>query len=254
MTQVEKAPRRSASDSATVSSAPLDIRRIRSLLGRSPHSSTLPGEFLDRLARLGRVERFKGGELIHAAWQPVHKLWAVLSGGLRVTELGDDGSAHTTTVLGEGSYYSAGSLVAEGEVVTSEAHVIGRTQLATFDLSRLEHEFAGDEQIMLHRLRLLHRRLLTVIELAGHVLSVPLPQRMARRLLSQALSAGRGPEIELWVSQGDLAAMLGASRSKVNAELGRLEASGALRRGYRKIVVCDLALLRAAAGADVMPL
>ncbi len=45
-----------------------------------------------------------------------------------------------------------------------------------------------------------------------------------------------------------------ASRSKVNAELRRLEQSGAARLGYRKIVVCDLELLRASAGADVMAL
>ena len=67
MSQSEKAPERATSDSAAASGAPLDVRRIRVVLGRSPHSSALPGEFLDRLARLGRIERYKGGDLIHAA-------------------------------------------------------------------------------------------------------------------------------------------------------------------------------------------
>ena len=249
-----KAPKRATSDIAAASETLLDVRRIRLLLGRSPHSSALPDDFLDRLARLGRIERYKGGELIHAAWQPVDKVWVVLSGGLRVTQLGEDGNALAIAVLGEGSYYSAGSLVKEGEVVKSEAHAAGRTQLAVFGIPQLEREFSSDKLMEQHRMELLYRRLMATVDLARDVLAVPLPQRMARRLLSQALSAGRRPEIELRTSQADLATMLGASRSKVSAELRRLEQSGAVRLGYRVIVVCDLELLRAAAGTDVMPL
>jgi hypothetical protein len=46
--------------------------------------------------------------------------------------------------------------------------------------------------------------------------------------------------------------MLGASRSRVNAELRRLESSGAIRLGYRKIVVKDTARLLKAAGSGAM--
>jgi CRP/FNR family transcriptional regulator, cyclic AMP receptor protein len=254
MHQSTRRPDPATNHGAAASGALLDVRRIRLLLGRSPHANSLPGKFLDRLARLGRIERYKGGELIHAAWQPLDKLWVVLFGGLRVTQLGEDGNALVIAVLGEGSYYGAGSLVQAGEVVRSEAHAVGATQVAAFDLRRLDQEFAGDRQMTQHRLQLLHRRLLATIDLAGDVLSVPLPQRMARRLLGQALAAGRGPEIELRVSQADLAVMLGTGRSKVNAALRRLEASGAVRLGYRKITVRDLESLRAAAGVSVMPL
>ena len=98
-----------------------NARRIRMALGRSPHSRTMPSEILDRLAGLGHVARYQGGELIHAAWQPLRKLWLVLSGGLRVTELNADGDALIAAVLGEGSYYALGSLVKDGERVRSEA-------------------------------------------------------------------------------------------------------------------------------------
>ena len=232
----------------------LNVRRIRLALERSPHAKTLPGAFLDRLARLGRVERHTEGELIHAAWQPVHKLWLVLSGGLRVTQMDDHGHALTIAVLGEGSYFVSGSLVHDGEVEKSEAHAIGDTHLAVFGLAQLEREFATDKEMTQHRMRLLHRRFSALTELYRDALTVPLPQRLARRLASQALAAGRGPEIELRGSQADLSQMLGASRSRVNTELRRLELAGIVRVGYRKIVVRDLELLRAAAGADVMPL
>ncbi len=243
-----------AMGSKVIGGVSLDTRRIRVMLGRSPHSNPLPGSFLDRLADLGCIERYKDGELIHAAWQPVNKLWVVLSGAIRVTMVGEDGGAFTVAVLGEGSYYSTGSIVREGEVVNSEAQAVGTTDVAAFKVSQLEAEFADDKLVDHHRKELLYRRFLSAGGFYRDALSVPLTQRMARRLLGHALAAGRGTDIELRISQADLATMLGASRSKVNAELHRLEASGAVRLGYRKIVVRDLDLLRAAAGTDVVPL
>ncbi|TAK49338.1 MAG: Crp/Fnr family transcriptional regulator [Betaproteobacteria bacterium] len=233
--------------------APAEFRRIRLVLGRSPHFNKAPAKHLDRLARLGRIEHYKDGELIHAAWQPMDKAWLVLTGGLRVALLGEDGSATPIAVIGEGSYYSAGSLV-KGEVVESEAHAIGRTQAAVFDMSRVDREFAGDKWVEQEKLRLVFRRLMAATEYYRDAVGMPLPQRMARRLLGQALAAGRGAGVELPVSQADLAEMLGASRTKVNAELRRLEESGAVRLGYRKIVVRDMTRLCAAAGTGVMPL
>jgi len=230
-----------------------DTRRIRVVLGRSPHSKLLHGDVLDRLAGIGHIERYKGGELIHAAWQPVRKLWLVLSGGLRVTELTPDGDALTTAVLGEGSYFALGSLVKDGTPVKSEAHAIGHTHLAAFELALIDREFAGDENVQQHRRLLLYFGFSALADFHRDALAVPLPLRLARRLLGHALAAGHVADIELRMSQADIASMLGASRSRVNAELRRLEADGVLQLGYRRIVVRDLELLRAAAGADVAP-
>lgn len=233
----------------------MDAERIGKVLRRSPHARTMPGEVIDRLAALGRIERYQDGDLIHPAWRPVRKLWVVLSGALRVTEVNADGDALTTAVLGEGSYYAVGSLVGDGMLVKSEAHALGPTQLAAFELAQLEREFGDDKTVGKHRRLLLYLRFWALTDLYRDALVVPLPQRVARRLLSQALSAGRGRDLELRLSQADLAAMLGASRSRVNAELRRLQHNGIVDLRYRRIVVRDLDLLRAAAGAgDVVPL
>jgi len=231
------------------------FQRIRLVLGRSSHFRSLPGEILDRLARLGSVARFKGGTLIHPAWQPSNKVWLVLKGGMRVALANDGGGVTTVAVLGEGSYYSAGSLV-KGKSVPSDAVAIGRTELAAFETSRVHQEFAGDDAMEQFVRQLIVRRLEATIDLLRDAVAVPLSQRLARRLLAQALSAGHGRdgiEVELRLAQADLAEMLGASRSKVNAELRRLERSGALRLGYRNVVVRDMAGLCAAAGAAVIP-
>ncbi|MBV8379203.1 MAG: Crp/Fnr family transcriptional regulator [Paucibacter sp.] len=231
-----------------------DTQRIRIVLGRSPHTGNASGEFLDRLAALGRIQSSEDGELIHSAWRPIHRFWMILSGGLRVTAVSSDGTERTIAVLGEGSYYAAGSLVKDGMSIKSEVHSVGETQLAVFDVMQLEQEFGSDKGFEQYRRALLYQRFWAMADIYRDVLVAPLPQRLARRLLGQALTAGRDPDIELRVTQSDLATMLGASRSRVNAVLRQLEADGAIRLGYRQIVIQDLALLRQAAGSDVMPI
>ena len=59
------------------------------------------------------------------------------------------------------------------------------------------------------------------------------------------------PSFEVRVTQSDLGRMLGASRSKVNAELKRLEQGGMLKLSYRSITLLDTRRLQELAGPDV---
>jgi len=232
-----------------------DLQRIRLSLGSSVHFKDLPAGTLDRLAQLGTSALLEDGDVVHGGWQPVDKLWLVLSGALRLVLLSEDGSAFTAAVIGAGSFYGAASFVKD-EISPAEAYAIGRTEAAVFDMDRLQREFANDKAVKAHVKRLIYRRLNAIVSAYRDALTVPLPRRLARRLLSQALASGHDSEtavIELRVSQDDLAAMLGASRSKVNAELRKLESAGAVQRGYRSVVVRDLDRLREAAGPGVVP-
>jgi biotin operon repressor len=53
------------------------------------------------------------------------------------------------------------------------------------------------------------------------------------------------------MTQNDLALMLGASRSKINAALKALQAQGLVKAGYRGITILDLAALRKLAGPGI---
>jgi CRP/FNR family transcriptional regulator, cyclic AMP receptor protein len=227
---------------------------IREVLAKSVHFNTLPAGYLDRLARLGTAVYFKSDKLIHPAWQPARNLWLVVSGGIRIVLPGEDGSSFTVAVAGQGDYYSAGSFV-PAAIVASEAYALRHTELAVFDMKHVYEEFSHDDQMSQHVLELMHKRLTAAMLVYRDTLVTPLPRRVARRLLAQIATiadATLKTEIVSYVSQNELAEMLGASRSSVNAELRRLESSGAIRLGYRKIVVKDTARLLKAAGSGAM--
>ena len=77
-------------------------------------------------------------------------------------------------------------------------------------------------------------------------------ERVARRLRLASLGWGwrsSEPRPSLWLSQDQLARMLGTSRSSVNKSLRELERLGAIALHYGAIEVTDVPLLLQACGA-----
>jgi CRP/FNR family cyclic AMP-dependent transcriptional regulator len=233
-----------------------DGAHVRSVLGGSAHFRTIPAEVLDRLAALAKVERFRHGELVHPAWQRSDRFWVVMKGGLRCTVHATDGSATTVAVFGKGSYFGAGALTDDTRDPV-EVHAISPTELAAWDMADLQPLIEGNEEAQRFLRTLIYRRVLAAATLYRDAVAAPLLERIARRLLSQALAAGcwePSAATTLHLSQQDLATMVGASRTSVSEELQKLERHAIVRLGYRTVVVRDLLGLLKLAGTDVFPL
>ena len=233
-----------------------DSARVRGVLAGSAHFHTIPAEVLDQLAALAKVERFRHGELVHPAWKRFDRFWVVMNGGVQCTAHATDGSATTIAVFGRGSYFGSGAM-ADDTRKPVEVLAIGSTELAAWNMADLQPLIEGNEEAQRFLRTLIFRRLLAAATLYRDAIAAPLPERIARRLLSQALAAGcseLGAETTLHVSQQDLATMVGAGRTIVSKELQRLEGNGVVRLGYRTVVVRDLVGLLKLAGTDVFPL
>jgi CRP-like cAMP-binding protein len=89
--------------------------------------------------------------------------------------------------------------------------------------------------------RLVCLRLRQALAWIDDAILMPLPVRLARRLLSLTSSpAGLASgSAALAASQEDLAFMLGVSRQSVNRQLKLWEADGTLRVTYRRIELLD---------------
>ena len=231
-----------------------EFARIRTCLAGSVHFSTLSAKDLDAIAALGRVVRLDEGRPLHDSSTEPASFWIVLSGCLRIASSDADGDEFVYALLGPGSFFGLGSVVVHAPLGVA-AYAYGATDVAAIDGARFTALLEKTPGLWRHVAMLLYRRLSVAMLVIRDISSAPLAQRIVRRLVGQAVSRGAGPfegeSVELRVTQSDLAVMLGASRSKVNAELKRLEADGLIEVGYRAIALRDLARLRALAGADV---
>jgi CRP-like cAMP-binding protein len=231
-----------------------EFARIRTCLAASTHFSALPAKDLDRLATLGRLVRLGDGVSLHEAGTRIDSFWIVLSGCLRVSTSSKEGEEFVYALLGAGSFFGLAYILVEGTIGVS-ARAYGATEVAAIDGERFVALLDHTPGLWRHVTALLCRRLSIAMIAIRDISSASLSQRIVRRLVGQAISRGAdraaGVRVELRVTQSDLAVMLGASRSKVNVELKRLEAQGLIEVGYRVIALRDVGRLHALAGPDI---
>jgi CRP-like cAMP-binding protein len=231
-----------------------EFTRIRGLLQKSLHFRDLQAAELDRLAELGRLRRLRDGEQVAVAGQPLNELWIVLQGGLRLSTVTERGEEFVYAVLGPGSFYGLGNVVGARNAIT-DARAFGATELAIIEGGALLAVLDGNPRLWRHVAGLLVRRLSLAMSVIRDMSVASLEQRVVRRLLGQAMGGGADitgtASIELRVNQSDLSRMLGSSRSRVNAELKRMEAQGLIAVGYRTVKLVNLARMREIAGPEV---
>ena len=231
-----------------------EFTRIRALLEKSLHFRDLMPAELAGLAELGRLRRLRDGEPASAEGRPLDELWIVLQGGLRLSTLTAGGDEFVYALLGPGSFYGL-SHVITGRNTLADARAFGVTELAIIDGEPFLAMLDANQRLWRHFAGLVVRRLSLAMSVIRDFSVAPLEQRIARRLLGQAMGGGiditGSAAIELRINQSDLGRMLGASRSRVNAELRRMESQDLLKIGYRTLSLVDLPRLHEIAGPEV---
>jgi CRP-like cAMP-binding protein len=226
---------------------------IRQTLEHSAHFRELAAQDLDRLAELARLKRLRNQERVQNMGGYDADLWIIVSGAVRISTKASDRAEHVYAVLGPGNYFGLAAVIGkEAAMATIDARAFGMTELAWIDGAVVHKLLENRPQLWQHFAALLSRRLAIVLMLLRDNTSCTLPERLVRRLLvlSPSIPGAKG-ESALPMTQGDLARMLGTSRSRTNAELRRLESAGLIRSGYRSITLLDVPRLRELAGDDL---
>jgi CRP/FNR family cyclic AMP-dependent transcriptional regulator len=229
-----------------------EFGRIRSALAASAHFQSLDAPDLDRLAQLGRLQQLRHGERASRDGSYEDRFCIILDGAVRVSSQAPGAKEYVYAVLGPGSYFGLATAVRRA-AFTADARAFGATDLAVFPGPALVELLDQQPRLWKHVSGLLSLRLrLALLALRDNSIA-PLPERLARRLLGHALSSDlRGAQqVEVRMTQADLALMLGASRARINAALKALERAGLVRAGYRGITILDLPGLRRLAGPGI---
>ena len=149
----------------------------------------------------------------------VERPLVVTSGALRESCLSPEGRELVLGVLGP------------GELATSPAGDPARSTVRALRFSRLREAVPHETP------RLLAARHARSVELACDLAWLDVTDRIERRLEDLALRFGRaapgGEMIDLFLTQGDLAGLVGASRERVNRALGTLVRRGRIRLAGR---------------------
>jgi len=227
--------------------------RIRLALARSTHFGSFPTVLLDRLAALARLRHVRHGERLGRPGTADDNLWIVVSGAVRIsTHPYANGREAVHAVLGDGSYFGLANSVGHGPY-TYDARAFGPCDLALVEGKTIAPILEQHPRLWRYVSRMLASGLKLAMGIVEENRLLPLPSRIARRLIGHAMSSELtdGAQPTLRMTQSDLARMLDAGRSRTNTALKRMEAEGLVRAGYRTMTLLNVAELKRLAGTGV---
>lgn len=211
------------------------------LLARTKLFGGLALEEVELCATRFRPLRFAKGEILFSKGDAGTNLYLLVKGRVRLAVANAEGRELSFR------HAVAGDLFGEIAAIDGRPRTAGATALTAVSAYALDQNsfrslWSTRPAIAIHIVTFLCDRLReTSFQLESIVLH-PLDVRLARFLLialnGHQAPPGRRIGLELGFSQGELATLLGASRSKVNAALGALESAGAIGRTLDRIF-CD---------------
>jgi CRP-like cAMP-binding protein len=225
----------------------MEQRAIVDLLGKSALFGSLADT--DRAviaARMRRVD-FAPDQMIFSRGDPGREIYLVLEGRIRLSILSSDGRELSFAHAGPGNIFGEIATLDGGER-TAGATAISRVQAMALPQRAMMELIENNPKVGLAAIRFLCTRLRETDQrleaIALHRIEVRLARLMLSALKLQSPGAtGKNVALDLGMSQGELALLIGASRPKVNIALTMLEDMGAIARAGSKLT-CDTQVLQ----------
>lgn len=200
---------------------------------------------VDRVLALGRVRRYRSGEILFHEGDPSDTVHLIASGRIAIKAGTIDGQTVTLAIRGAGDIVGELALLTPG--VRRTATVVALEPVETLSITydrftavRKAHPCVAEVLI-----RVLGAKLRQASEQLVEAFTVPAPQRVLRRLveLANVYSDGQDPAT-IPLNQQELAMIAGTTRATVNSVLGDEQTRGHLTRERGRIRIDDLDALR----------
>ena len=195
----------------------------------------------------GTPRRLPHGEVVIRQGDPVACLFFVTQGAVRLSAVTREGREVVVAILGAGEVFGECALLGSPSPV--EARVVGRTDVVAMPVPLLRDVLERHPATAEELLRLVASRLHRTARALGETLSSDVPTRLSQRLRDLAehhgAPAADGIQIQVPITQEELARMVGASREAVNRTLGGFVAHGLVRKRGRTVVIPNPSALSA---------
>ncbi len=203
-----------------------DLSSELQFLGRFPMFRDMSQEQVGRFAPQLHRRSFESGQYIALSEQPGEVVYFVISGSLKIQVSQIEGGDMILAILGPGDVVGEMSLF--GDYRGRSANVISMADSVLLWMDRRAFQSFLETMPSLTRnlLHILADRLRLANEQLRAIAALDVQGRVARQLLLLSRQFGvqqadGGVLIPLRITQQDLAALVGASRERVNQSLGR---------------------------------
>lgn len=213
---------------------------------RVPLFGTMGVEDLAAIAPLFHRRHFAPNQLVFSKGDRADELYILLAGRMKISVLAPDGRELAFRTAGPGQLVGE-IAVLDGGTRTADMTSLGQSEVLVLSKASFAGLLARRPAISRDLIQFLCQRLRDTSEQLESIALYRIEARLARFLLAlseRVRSTSQTVDIALVMSQTELGAVLGASRSKVNVALHNLEEMGAIRRRGSRLT-CDIEKLLA---------
>jgi len=212
----------------------------RELLSSVSIFSSLGDQELDLLLRATTTKQLKAKEVLCRKGDPGNQLYGILSGSLKVTTTGTDGKDVMFGLMGAGEIIGEIALL-DGEERSATVTAVEKTELLTLHRRELIPFLEKNPRAAIGLSVVLAARVRQLSDRAEDRQTMPLPGRIAKRLLSLSERYGKRPivggPVEIRMPQQDLADLVGTTRESVNKQLRAWEEEGIVELGRARVIL-----------------
>jgi CRP-like cAMP-binding protein len=227
-------------------SAPLPLLSPKAVLKHNYLFRGLADATIEKIATLAAKRTYHKGTVIFSQGDEGDALYGVASGRVRISASAPGGREVFLNIMEPGDTFGE-IAVMDGLPRTANAIALDTSTLIVIQRADFLSFLEREPRLALHLLKLLCERLRWTSELVEESAFMAGPARLAKRLLILASLHGRAArvgQLELRISQGELARFLGVSRQIVNHHLSEWRRLGWLELGRTQIVICNTDALR----------
>lgn len=214
----------------------------RNLLRGTILFSGISDEDADAILASAHVARYRARAEIFAKGAPGHSMMAILKGRVRISAPSADGREIVFKIMAEGELFGEIALL-DGKERTADATAITACELLVVERHAFLPILKRRPELCIRMLELLCERLRRTDEQVEDLLFRQFENRLARTLLRLAQEYGRqeggAVQINLGLSQAELANLVGGARESVNRHLHHLERLGVIALMGSTIVIPD---------------
>ena len=225
-----------------------DTRHLSSckswVLRQHPIFRDLEPEALDQLCRYAKHTVLKRGATIFAKDDPGNRLYAVISGTVKISTSSPDGRNAILNLIGPGELFGE-MAVLDGQPRSADATANTNCEIFVIDRRNFLPFVGSQPTLAMKFIELLCERVRRTSEQVEQVILQDLPGRLASALLGLMDPQSR----TIAITQQEISEMVGMTRESINKQLRAWAMRSWVRLEHGAIVVLDASALRELAEA-----
>ena len=212
-----------------------DTTSLRPVLRSTILFGDLSNREIDGIARSGSIRRLRRKDLLFSEGDKPDELFVVLSGLVAIANTSFDGRESLVALMGPGDLFGELGFL-DGFDRSALARTLEPSTLLAVPYAPLRAIYENNPRALWSAVRLLGRRLRSMDQALADAVFLDVMGRTAKRLLEIADGA---EEFDLPVTQLELAAMVGASRERVNKAIATFVKLGWITQHERHYKITD---------------